>query len=127
MGRTNDPCRKATAERPGAPGPRPSRTGRGPGSADQFYRMGVQMTFRKLTRRESLALMAAASGAAALGVFSEKEGSDTKPGTAGWYNSAAFHRYAEAEGLYRDVFSLHTPAAPLPAVAGQAASEAVPA
>lgn len=39
-------------------------------------------------------------GAATLGVFFEKEGSDTKPGTAGWYNSAAFHRYAEAEGLY---------------------------
>tara|TARA_R110002072_G_scaffold4508_2_gene31413 strand:- start:12812 stop:14059 length:1248 start_codon:yes stop_codon:yes gene_type:complete len=39
-------------------------------------------------------------GAATLGVFFEKEGSATKPGTAGWYNSAAFHKYAEAEGLY---------------------------
>lgn len=40
------------------------------------------------------------AGAATLGVFFEKEGSERKPGTAGWYNSAAFHRYAEAEGLY---------------------------
>ncbi len=40
------------------------------------------------------------AGAATLGVFFEKEGSETKPGTAGWYNSAAFHKFAEAEGLY---------------------------
>jgi enoyl-[acyl-carrier protein] reductase/trans-2-enoyl-CoA reductase (NAD+) len=39
-------------------------------------------------------------GASTLGVFFEKEGSERKPGTAGWYNSAAFHQYAEAEGLY---------------------------
>ena len=41
-----------------------------------------------------------AAGAATLGVFFEKEGSERKPGTAGWYNSAAFHKFAEAEGLY---------------------------
>ena len=40
------------------------------------------------------------SGAATLGIFFEKEGTDAKPGSAGWYNSAAFHKYAEAEGLY---------------------------
>jgi enoyl-[acyl-carrier protein] reductase/trans-2-enoyl-CoA reductase (NAD+) len=40
------------------------------------------------------------SGASTLGIFFEKEGSEKKPATAGWYNSAAFHRYAEAEGLY---------------------------
>lgn len=40
------------------------------------------------------------AGAATLGVFFEKEGTEKKPGTAGWYNSAAFHKYAEAEGLY---------------------------
>jgi len=39
-------------------------------------------------------------GAATLGVFFEKEGTEAKPGTAGWYNSAAFHQYASAEGLY---------------------------
>lgn len=39
-------------------------------------------------------------GADTLGIFFEKEGTEKKPGTAGWYNSAAFHRYAEAEGLY---------------------------
>lgn len=39
-------------------------------------------------------------GASTLGVFFEKPGTETKPGTAGWYNSAAFHKYAEAEGLY---------------------------
>jgi enoyl-[acyl-carrier protein] reductase/trans-2-enoyl-CoA reductase (NAD+) len=38
--------------------------------------------------------------AATLGVFFEKEGAPDKPGSAGWYNSAAFHEAAEAEGLY---------------------------
>lgn len=40
------------------------------------------------------------AGAATLGIFFEKEGTEKKPGTAGWYNSAAFHRFAEGEGLY---------------------------
>jgi enoyl-[acyl-carrier protein] reductase/trans-2-enoyl-CoA reductase (NAD+) len=40
------------------------------------------------------------SGAATLGIFFEREGSAEKPGTAGWYNSAAFHQVAESEGLY---------------------------
>jgi enoyl-[acyl-carrier protein] reductase/trans-2-enoyl-CoA reductase (NAD+) len=40
------------------------------------------------------------SGAATLGLFFEKPGNEKKPGTAGWYNSAAFHQLAEAEGLY---------------------------
>lgn len=40
------------------------------------------------------------AGAATLGVFFEKEGSDNRPASAGWYNSAAFHKAAEAEGLY---------------------------
>ncbi len=40
------------------------------------------------------------SGASTLGVFFEKEGTEKKPGTAGWYNSAAFHKFAEQEGLY---------------------------
>ncbi|GAB5452737.1 MAG: enoyl-ACP reductase FabV [Halioglobus sp.] len=40
------------------------------------------------------------SGADTLGVFFEKEGTEKKPGTAGWYNSAAFHKFAEEEGLY---------------------------
>lgn len=39
-------------------------------------------------------------GAATLGIFFEKEGAESKPGTAGWYNSAAFHKYAAADGLY---------------------------
>ncbi|MCH4564387.1 trans-2-enoyl-CoA reductase family protein [Halomonas sp. EGI 63088] len=39
-------------------------------------------------------------GADTLGVFFEKPGSEKKPGTAGWYNSAAFDRFAKAEGLY---------------------------
>ncbi len=39
-------------------------------------------------------------GASTLGIFFEKEGTEKKPGTAGWYNSAAFHKFAEAEGLY---------------------------
>lgn len=39
-------------------------------------------------------------GAATLGVFFERPGSPTKPGAPGWYNSAAFHQAATAEGLY---------------------------
>ncbi|WP_338525135.1 enoyl-ACP reductase FabV [Pseudomonas batumici] len=35
-----------------------------------------------------------------LGVFFEREGDEGKLGTAGWYNSAAFHKFAEAKGLY---------------------------
>ncbi|MGS0679743.1 enoyl-ACP reductase FabV [Shewanella sp. 125m-7] len=40
------------------------------------------------------------SDAATLGVFFEKPSTETKPGTAGWYNSAAFDKFAKAEGLY---------------------------
>jgi enoyl-[acyl-carrier protein] reductase/trans-2-enoyl-CoA reductase (NAD+) len=39
-------------------------------------------------------------GADTLGVFFEKEGTERKPGTAGWYNSAAFHAETEKAGLY---------------------------
>lgn len=39
-------------------------------------------------------------GADTLGVFFEKPGSDRKAGTAGWYNAAAFDRYAKQAGLY---------------------------
>ncbi|MCD9031455.1 trans-2-enoyl-CoA reductase family protein [Luteimonas sp. Y-2-2-4F] len=39
-------------------------------------------------------------GADTLGVFFEKPGSEKKPGTAGWYNAAAFDRYAKEAGLY---------------------------
>lgn len=40
------------------------------------------------------------SGAATLGVFFEKPGSEKKPGSAGWYNTAAFTKYAHQAGLY---------------------------
>lgn len=40
------------------------------------------------------------SGASTLGIFFEKEGTEKKPGSAGWYNSAAFHKLAQADGLY---------------------------
>jgi len=39
-------------------------------------------------------------GASTLGIFFEKEGTEKKPGTAGWYNSAAFHKFAEQDSLY---------------------------
>lgn len=39
-------------------------------------------------------------GAGTLGVFFEKPGTERKPGTAGWYNSAAFHKHADASGIY---------------------------
>ena len=41
-----------------------------------------------------------ASEADTLGLFFEKEGTEKKPATAGWYNSAAFHKAADAKGLY---------------------------
>lgn len=41
-----------------------------------------------------------ACGADTLGVCFEKSGSVTKPGTAGWYNTAAFERFATAQGRY---------------------------
>jgi len=42
------------------------------------------------------------SGAATLGVFFEKPPTETKTGSAGYYNSAAFHQQARAEGLYAE-------------------------
>ncbi|CAG20807.1 conserved hypothetical protein [Photobacterium profundum SS9] len=46
--------------------------------------------------------IAAAFGgdAATIGVFFEKPSTEKKPGTAGWYNSAAFDKLAKEEGLY---------------------------
>lgn len=40
------------------------------------------------------------AGAPTVGVFLEKPASDKRTATAGWYNSAAFHRAAKAAGLY---------------------------
>jgi enoyl-[acyl-carrier protein] reductase/trans-2-enoyl-CoA reductase (NAD+) len=40
------------------------------------------------------------SGADTLGIFFEKEGTEKKPASAGWYNSAAFHKFAQEEKLY---------------------------
>ena len=40
------------------------------------------------------------SAAATIGVFFEKPATEGKPGTAGWYNSAAFETEAHAAGLY---------------------------
>ncbi|MCD7731078.1 MAG: trans-2-enoyl-CoA reductase family protein [Oscillospiraceae bacterium] len=39
-------------------------------------------------------------GAATIGVIFDKQGSDAKTGSSGWYNTAAFEKYAHAEGLY---------------------------
>ncbi|MFP5302498.1 trans-2-enoyl-CoA reductase family protein [Cobetia sp. SIMBA_158] len=52
-------------------------------------------------------------GADTLGVFFEKPGTEKKAGTAGWYNSAAFDKFAKQEGLYSqaingDAFSHET-------------------
>ena len=40
------------------------------------------------------------AGAATLGVFFEKPGTEKRPGSAGWYNTAAFTKFAQEEGLY---------------------------
>lgn len=45
------------------------------------------------------------SGAATLGVFFERPGTDGKPATAGWYNSTAFENEARAAGLYARSFN----------------------
>ncbi len=39
-------------------------------------------------------------GASTIGVFFEKEGTEKKTGTAGFYNAAAFEQFAHQEGLY---------------------------
>lgn len=39
-------------------------------------------------------------GADTLGVFFEKAGTEKRAGTAGWYNSAAFDKFAKQQGLY---------------------------
>ncbi|HKT99131.1 MAG TPA: enoyl-ACP reductase FabV [Paraburkholderia sp.] len=40
------------------------------------------------------------SGAATLGVAFERAGTDTRPATAGWYNTAAFEKFATQKGRY---------------------------
>lgn len=40
------------------------------------------------------------AGADTLGLFFEREATEKKPGSAGWYNSAAVHKFAEDQGLY---------------------------
>ncbi len=40
------------------------------------------------------------SNAATIGVFLEKPASESKPGSAGWYNSAAFEKAAHEAGVY---------------------------
>lgn len=40
------------------------------------------------------------SGANTLGLFLEKPGTEKRPGSAGWYNSAAFEKAATAESLF---------------------------
>lgn len=51
--------------------------------------------------------IAAAFGgdAATIGVFFEKPGADHKCGTAGWYNTVAFEKEAQASGLYAKSFN----------------------
>jgi len=44
-------------------------------------------------------------GASTIGVFFEREGTEGKTATAGWYNSAAFENAAAKEGLYAKSFN----------------------
>ncbi len=39
-------------------------------------------------------------GAATIGIIFDKQGTDSRTGSAGWYNTAAFEKFARAEGLY---------------------------
>ena len=45
------------------------------------------------------------SGAATIGVFFEKPGTERKTGSAGWYNSVAFEASAKEAGLYAKSFN----------------------
>ncbi|BCU78426.1 enoyl-ACP reductase FabV [Luteolibacter sp. LG18] len=45
------------------------------------------------------------SDAATIGVFFERPGEESRPATAGWYNSAAFEKEAAAAGLYARSFN----------------------
>ena len=45
------------------------------------------------------------SGAATIGVFFEKPGTERKTGSAGWYNSVAFEAAAKEAGLYAKSFN----------------------
>jgi len=45
------------------------------------------------------------SGAATIGVFFEKPGTERKTGSAGWYNSVAFEEAAKEAGLYAKSFN----------------------
>ncbi|MBY6063546.1 enoyl-[acyl-carrier-protein] reductase FabV [Pseudidiomarina sediminum] len=45
------------------------------------------------------------AGAKTLGVCFEKEPTEKKTATAGWYNTAAFHEAAHAEGLYAETLN----------------------
>ena len=40
------------------------------------------------------------SGAATIGVIFDKQGGGARTGSAGWYNTASFERFAHSEGLY---------------------------
>ena len=44
-------------------------------------------------------------GAKTMGVFFEKEASGKRPASAGWYNSAAFHKFADEAGVYAKSFN----------------------
>ncbi len=44
-------------------------------------------------------------GASTIGVFFEREGTESKPASAGWYNSAAFEEAASRDGLYARSFN----------------------
>lgn len=46
-----------------------------------------------------------AGGASTIGVFFERPGKETKPASAGWYNSAAFHKFADEAGIYAKSFN----------------------
>ena len=46
-----------------------------------------------------------ACGAETIGVFFERPGTERKTASAGWYNSAAFHAFADEAGIYAKSFN----------------------
>ncbi len=69
----------------------------GPGAAPKRVLVIGASTGYGLAARITAAF---AGGASTLGVFFERPGTPDKPGSAGWYNTAAFHQQAAAGGLY---------------------------
>jgi enoyl-[acyl-carrier protein] reductase/trans-2-enoyl-CoA reductase (NAD+) len=65
-------------------------------SAKKVLVIGASMGYGLASRITA----AFSGGASTVGIIFDKPGSEGRTGSAGWYNTAAFEKYAHAEGLY---------------------------